>query len=120
MKSKLQLNRLLSLGTEMANHDLGYIPPSYDIKPSSREYLTLQEIYVNRGIRHSDIIGLMDPTDSRLSIREGMTVDRLNRGMTNKQIAESLGITEGTVKIHIRNARMKTGVLCQIARSKAS
>jgi len=42
--------------------------------------------------------------------RERQVLERLLRGMTNKQIAQDLGIAEDTVKKHLQHAYGKLGV----------
>ncbi|MFN7998796.1 MAG: response regulator transcription factor [Bryobacteraceae bacterium] len=45
-----------------------------------------------------------------LSRREGQLVGLLSRGMSNKQIAGRLGISEGTVKVYLSHLYQKSGV----------
>jgi len=47
---------------------------------------------------------------SDLSAREKAVLALLVRGKRNRQIAEDLGITEGTVKVHVSNIILKLGV----------
>jgi two-component system nitrate/nitrite response regulator NarL len=47
---------------------------------------------------------------SRLSAREQQILELVKCGFRNKDIAQELGIREGTVKIHLRNIFEKTGV----------
>jgi len=47
---------------------------------------------------------------SQLTSREQQILELIQRGFKNKDIAEELGIREGTVKIHLRNIFEKTGV----------
>jgi len=47
---------------------------------------------------------------SILSPRETELVQLVRRGMRNRDIAESLGITEGTVKVYLHSVFEKTGV----------
>jgi len=47
---------------------------------------------------------------SRLSSREQQVLELVKCGYKNKDIAQELGIREGTVKIHLRNIFEKTGV----------
>jgi len=46
-------------------------------------------------------------TDSNLSPREGEVLQLIARGATNRQIADSLFISENTVKTHLRNIMEK-------------
>lgn len=48
-------------------------------------------------------------TNFRLSEREGSCVTHLVQGMTDKEIANQLGISEYTVKAHLKQVRKKTG-----------
>jgi DNA-binding NarL/FixJ family response regulator len=47
---------------------------------------------------------------SELTGREMQVLELVVKGMSNKQIGTSLGITEGTVKIHVNNILSKMGV----------
>lgn len=59
----------------------------------------------------------------QLTNREQSVVEHLAKGWTNKEIANALGITEQTVKEHIKhimrktNSTTRTGILAQIFRS---
>ncbi|HKQ12845.1 MAG TPA: helix-turn-helix transcriptional regulator [Steroidobacteraceae bacterium] len=46
--------------------------------------------------------------------RERQIVDQLMQGMTNRQIAYSLGIAEGTVKKHLHHVYQKLGVRSRV------
>jgi len=50
------------------------------------------------------------PSRTRLSPREQEVLDRLARGLTNREIAEELIITSNTVKIHVEHILAKLGV----------
>lgn len=58
----------------------------------------------------------------QLTEREHSVVEHLAKGWTNKEIANALGITEQTVKEHIKhimrktNATTRTGILAQVLR----
>jgi two-component system, NarL family, nitrate/nitrite response regulator NarL len=47
---------------------------------------------------------------SPLTAREMQVMDLVERGMKNKDIAEALGISTGTVKIHLKHIFEKTGI----------
>ncbi|CAM2196986.1 response regulator [Paraburkholderia sp. A1RI_3L] len=47
---------------------------------------------------------------SDLTGREGQTLALIAEGMSNKQIARELGISEGTVKVYVKNLLRKLGV----------
>ena len=87
------------------------------------------------GIQHSRILVIMEEIGRRennitqrakelyrLTEREVSVVHNLLKGWTNKEIANELGVTEQTVKEHIKHVMEKTktttrtGVLAQIAR----
>jgi DNA-binding NarL/FixJ family response regulator len=44
----------------------------------------------------------------RLTTREKHVLDLLREGAQNKEIAARLGISENTIKIHLRNMFLKT------------
>jgi DNA-binding CsgD family transcriptional regulator len=50
-----------------------------------------------------------------LTQREQQVVAVLLEGRSNREIARRLGITEGTVKIHLHNVFQKTGVIRRVA-----
>ena len=52
----------------------------------------------------------MKPRRSQLTAREQEVAKLVERGMRNRDIAESLGIQPGTVKIHLKHIFEKTGV----------
>jgi len=52
---------------------------------------------------------------SRLTPREKQVVSLICRGMKNKQIAENLHITPGTVKVHLMHIFEKTGLKDRLA-----
>ncbi|MCX6621424.1 MAG: response regulator transcription factor, partial [Acidobacteria bacterium] len=47
---------------------------------------------------------------SDLTPREKQVADQIELGLTNKEIGEQLGISPGTVKIHLKHIFEKTGV----------
>ena len=59
----------------------------------------------------------------QLTDREQAVIEHLAKGWTNKEIANALGITEQTVKEHIKHIMQKTksttrtGILAQVFRS---
>jgi two-component system NarL family response regulator len=53
---------------------------------------------------------LLRPPDERLSERELDVLKRIAAGMSNKEIGDSLGISENTVKGHVNHVLAKLGV----------
>jgi len=51
---------------------------------------------------------------SELSAREQQVITLVRGGLSNKEIAEKLGVTEGTVKAHLRAIYDKLGVRSRI------
>lgn len=52
--------------------------------------------------------------DQALTARELEVVERVASAMSNRQIANALGITEGTVKRHLRNIFQKLGAVSRL------
>jgi DNA-binding NarL/FixJ family response regulator len=50
------------------------------------------------------------PTDSKLSKRQKQLIVMLDRGLSNREIAEELGISEHTVKVHLWRLFRRLGV----------
>lgn len=71
--------------------------------PSSNSVLILMEVLSQR-----ERTSLSVPVQHRLSGRERAVVTCLAGGMTNKEIAEELGLSEHTVKDHLKNIMHKT------------
>lgn len=47
---------------------------------------------------------------TRLTVRERQLVDQLTKGLTNKQIARAMNITEGTVKMMLHRLYSRYGI----------
>jgi DNA-binding NarL/FixJ family response regulator len=50
------------------------------------------------------------PSDSKLSKRQNQLIHMLDRGMSNREIADELGISEHTVKVHLWRLFRRLGV----------
>lgn len=50
------------------------------------------------------------PTDSKLSKRQAQLIVMLERGLSNREIADELGISEHTVKVHLWRLFRRLGV----------
>jgi DNA-binding NarL/FixJ family response regulator len=50
------------------------------------------------------------PTDSKLSKRQNQLIVMLDRGLSNREIADELGISEHTVKVHLWRLFRRLGV----------
>ncbi|MFP4384007.1 MAG: LuxR C-terminal-related transcriptional regulator [Spirochaetia bacterium] len=48
--------------------------------------------------------------DHEISVREREIIQLIRKGLSNKEIAERINITPGTVKVHVHNIYQKTGV----------
>jgi two-component system nitrate/nitrite response regulator NarL len=63
-------------------------------------------------MRHFAIPKKMRPVDQNLLLteRERQIILVLAEGITNKEIARRLGLTEGTVKVHLHRIYRKLGI----------
>ena len=52
----------------------------------------------------------LTPTDNKLSKRQKQLIVMLDRGLSNRQIADELGISEHTVKVHLWRLFRRLGV----------
>jgi DNA-binding NarL/FixJ family response regulator len=52
----------------------------------------------------------LTPTDSKLSKRQAQLIIMLDRGLSNREIADELGISEHTVKVHLWRLFRRLGV----------
>lgn len=75
------------------------------IRAASRGYATLHPSVAARLIRGAD--RFEDDARAKLSERELDVLRRIARGLSNREIAESLSIAEGTVKSHVSNILSK-------------
>lgn len=82
------------------------------IREVARGETTLPGAMASRMLAHLDLYGHRDAagTDAGLSGREVDVLRLLARGGTNRHIAESLEISENTVKAHIKGILRKLGV----------
>jgi DNA-binding CsgD family transcriptional regulator len=48
--------------------------------------------------------------EAELSLREAQILDMLRTGLSNKEISQRFGVSENTVKFHVKNIYRKTGV----------
>jgi DNA-binding NarL/FixJ family response regulator len=55
----------------------------------------------------------LDPSTESLTPREREVLDLLAQGLTNRQIAERLGISEHTAKFHVAAVSAKLGAACR-------
>jgi DNA-binding NarL/FixJ family response regulator len=61
-------------------------------------------------ISNSEYMPTAAPQVEKLSIREQEVMRLASKGLANKQIARKLGLSDGTVKIHLHNIYQKLGV----------
>jgi DNA-binding NarL/FixJ family response regulator len=52
----------------------------------------------------------LTPADSKLSKRQKQLIVMLDRGLSNREIADELGISEHTVKVHLWRLFRRLGV----------
>jgi DNA-binding NarL/FixJ family response regulator len=100
------VNRALKAGAS------GFVPKAYS---SERLIAALREVLegriftpeqmmpINLGadLPHAPIGGKADPSEFGLTERQSEVLALMTRGKSNRDIAEQLGLSEGTVKIHI-------------------
>ena len=61
-------------------------------------------------ISNSEYMPTAAPQVEKLSIREQEVMRLASKGLANKEIARKLGLSDGTVKIHLHNIYQKLGV----------
>lgn len=107
----------------LENGAAGYIPKSSSVKImlSALDLIFSGGVYVpatvlREGLEpdHRGSGGVIPPTDPQLeqllTQRQREVLDRLREGKSNKQIAHELGLSEGTVKIHMTAIFKSLGV----------
>jgi DNA-binding NarL/FixJ family response regulator len=67
-------------------------------------------VFLENGLRSTLGIGQRRSGALRITPREREIVEYICRGMKNREIAEALSITPGTVKVHLMHIFEKTGV----------
>ena len=66
----------------------------------------------------NEAVSACDPLDtSHLTEREGQTLALIAAGMSNKQIGRKLGISDGTVKIYVKNLLQKLSLHSRLERA---
>ena len=79
-------------------------------------------MFVEKSISTGNGIEPADPADFGLTARQAEVLGLMARGKSNRQIAELLGLSEGTVKIHLTaifkvlNVSSRTQAMVVIAR----
>jgi DNA-binding NarL/FixJ family response regulator len=71
--------------------------------------VTAGETWMENGVTR-DLRAPLRTGRSALTPREVQVMDLVERGFKNKEIAQSLGIRTGTVKIHLKHIFEKTGI----------
>ena len=88
--------------------------PERDRRVAMREYIQLLLDAMEPGIpREAD--GHAAPTAHTLTRRERKILDKLQSSLSNRELADTLFITEGTLKWHLKNIYSKLGVASRIA-----
>jgi two-component system NarL family response regulator len=94
-------DQIVSAISAASRKDL-YVASSITCKLASSSVLDFRRIFANMDLGSTDI--------SKLSERELETLKLVAKGMSNKAIAQSLFISEKTVKNHLYNVYKKLGV----------
>jgi DNA-binding NarL/FixJ family response regulator len=90
-----------------------------EIEPALRSYVSLQEEsgVSSAGVRHALVIldrlgsaSAPAATGSMLSRTESRVLQELGAGFSNKVIARQIGVSESTVRFHLRNIFQKLKV----------
>jgi DNA-binding NarL/FixJ family response regulator len=77
------------------------------MEPALERALSLRRTYLARSRRH---VGIRPPAIDGLTAREREIVSLMTTGLTNREIAERLVITEGTVEVHVKHVLSKLGL----------
>jgi two-component system nitrate/nitrite response regulator NarL len=90
---------------------------AYVVDPSTESFIKLIDLvlegmcvmphWIDLGRHHAPppplpMPGEMEPSCRRLSLRERAILDLLSEGLANKEIANRLGISDSTVKVHVK------------------
>ncbi len=89
----------------------GYLPKTLSAKSLANavQFMAMGEQYVPLGFLRSATDEPAHPLAQRLSRREREVLGGLIEGKSNKEIARDLGITEPTVKLHMKTLYRKIG-----------
>jgi DNA-binding NarL/FixJ family response regulator len=83
-----------------SSSDIGFVPTPAGVEGQSMEHFeALRQIPKLRARAHDS-----------LTTRERQIILVLSEGLTNKEIARRLWLTEGTVKVHLHNIYQKLGI----------
>jgi DNA-binding NarL/FixJ family response regulator len=100
------VNRALKNGAS------GFVPKAYSsdrLLAALREVLDgriftpeqMMPVNIGADLPHTPLGGRAEPAEFGLTERQAEVLALMTRGKSNREIAEQLGLTEGTVKIHI-------------------
>jgi two-component system nitrate/nitrite response regulator NarL len=70
----------------------------------------MRHFAVSKKIRQLPLTKRRMPTDQNLLLTERQIILVLSEGITNKEIGRRLGLTEGTVKVHLHRIYRKLGI----------
>lgn len=70
----------------------------------------VRELLADEGARHGEAHAALPPCRAALTEREAQTLALIAQGLSNKLIARHLDISEGTVKVYVKNLLRKLDV----------
>lgn len=103
------LRRLPFTGWGIVPHDVGVAELTAAVQAVARDLVVIAPQFAARVISNAPLSSL-DPASEQLTLRERDVLDLVSQGLSNKQIARQLQISEHTVKFHLSSLFAKLGV----------
>lgn len=104
MNKAAAIDKALSTARALAEAVKATRPSHSTLVPLAKDFLVEHDAILNW---KRPLAPLPDPDNPRLTAREREAVKLALEGKSGRQIARKLNITAGTVKIHLKNARLK-------------
>ena len=79
-------------------------------KISPEDLRAILRAELEAGLKEPAPLSESENTDRRLTTREREVIANVQMGLKNREIAEAMGITAGTVKVHLMHIFEKTGL----------